>query len=211
MSTEPPFDLFPAITSAPDPFIKVTIDSRLRGTYVVGVTGTDGKTTSSTMLWAAWRAAGLRAGLISTVDFRDGDNVVPNTTRQTTMEAVETHCRLAALRSFVNHENVAALDTNVRRVVGRLRFGPDAPAYHVEVGEAAAAVGIDALLAIGPLATGYLDGAAGRIASTRYAETLNEALAALQEFLEPGDAVLVKGARALGLEAVAETLAGAAA
>ena len=31
------------------------------------------------------------------------------------------------------------------------------------------------------------------------------------EFLEPGDAVLVKGARALGLEAVAETLAGAAA
>jgi len=65
---------------------------------IAGVTGTDGKTTTSTMLWAAWRAAGLRAGLISTVDFRDGDNVVPNTTRQTTMEAVETHRRLAALR-----------------------------------------------------------------------------------------------------------------
>ena len=38
---------------------------------------------------------------------------------------------LAALRSFVNHENVAALDTNVRRVVGRLRFGPDAPASQI--------------------------------------------------------------------------------
>ena len=65
---------------------------------VAGVTGTDGKTTTATMLWAAWRAAGIHGGLISTVDFRDGDSVVPNTTRVTTMEAVETHRRLAALR-----------------------------------------------------------------------------------------------------------------
>ena len=90
-------------------------------------------------------------------------------------------------------------------------LGPGAPAYHVEVGEAAAAAGIDALLAIGPLALGYLEGAAGRVPGTRHVETLDQALAALQEFLEPGDAVLVKGARALGLEAVAETLAGATA
>ena len=65
---------------------------------VAGVTGTDGKTTTSTMLWAAWQAAGFHAGMISTVDFRDGETVVANTTRQTTMEAVETHRRLAALR-----------------------------------------------------------------------------------------------------------------
>ncbi|HWF56887.1 MAG TPA: UDP-N-acetylmuramoyl-L-alanyl-D-glutamate--2,6-diaminopimelate ligase [Candidatus Dormibacteraeota bacterium] len=69
-----------------------------RSLTVAGVTGTDGKTTTSTLLWAAWRAAGLRAGLISTVDFRDGDTVIANTTRQTTMEAVETQRRLAALR-----------------------------------------------------------------------------------------------------------------
>jgi UDP-N-acetylmuramoyl-tripeptide--D-alanyl-D-alanine ligase len=49
------------------------------------------------------------------------------------------------------------------------------------------------------------------VPGTRHVETLDQALAALREFLEPGDAVLVKGARALGLEAVAETLAGAAA
>jgi UDP-N-acetylmuramoyl-L-alanyl-D-glutamate--2,6-diaminopimelate ligase len=65
---------------------------------IAGVTGTDGKTTTATMLWAAWRAAGLHAGLISTVDFRDGEVVVPNTTRLTTMEAVETQRRLADLR-----------------------------------------------------------------------------------------------------------------
>ncbi|MDQ6856812.1 MAG: UDP-N-acetylmuramoyl-L-alanyl-D-glutamate--2,6-diaminopimelate ligase [Candidatus Dormibacteraeota bacterium] len=65
---------------------------------VAGITGTDGKTTTATMLWAAWRAAGLHGGLISTVDFREGDSVVANTTRVTTMEAVETQRRLAELR-----------------------------------------------------------------------------------------------------------------
>jgi UDP-N-acetylmuramoyl-L-alanyl-D-glutamate--2,6-diaminopimelate ligase len=69
-----------------------------RSLTVAGITGTDGKTTTSTMLWAAWQAAGFHTGLISTVDFRDGETVVANTTRQTTMEAVETHRRLAALR-----------------------------------------------------------------------------------------------------------------
>ncbi len=69
-----------------------------RALTIAGVTGTDGKTTTATMLWAAWRAAGLHSGLISTVDFRDGDIVAPNTTRVTTMEAVETQRRLADLR-----------------------------------------------------------------------------------------------------------------
>jgi UDP-N-acetylmuramoyl-L-alanyl-D-glutamate--2,6-diaminopimelate ligase len=69
-----------------------------RAMTVAGVTGTDGKTTTATMLWAAWRAAGLHAGLVSTVDFRDGDAVTANTTRLTTMEAVETHRRLEELR-----------------------------------------------------------------------------------------------------------------
>ncbi|PZR84370.1 MAG: UDP-N-acetylmuramoyl-L-alanyl-D-glutamate--2,6-diaminopimelate ligase [Candidatus Aeolococcus gillhamiae] len=69
-----------------------------RSLTVAGVTGTDGKTTTATMLWAAWQAAGLRSGLVSTVDFRDGDIITPNTTRITTMEAVETQRRLAELR-----------------------------------------------------------------------------------------------------------------
>jgi UDP-N-acetylmuramoyl-L-alanyl-D-glutamate--2,6-diaminopimelate ligase len=68
-----------------------------RSLTVAGITGTDGKTTTSTMLWAAWRSAGIHAGLISTVDFRNGDEVTPNSTRQTTMEALDTHRRLRAL------------------------------------------------------------------------------------------------------------------
>jgi UDP-N-acetylmuramyl tripeptide synthase len=69
-----------------------------RALTVAGVTGTDGKTTTATMLWAAWQGAGLHSGLISTVDFREGVTVTVNTTRVTTLEAEPTHRRLAALR-----------------------------------------------------------------------------------------------------------------
>jgi UDP-N-acetylmuramoyl-L-alanyl-D-glutamate--2,6-diaminopimelate ligase len=65
---------------------------------VAGVTGTDGKTTTATMLWAAWRAAGIPAASLTTVDWRAGDGVAPNPTRQTTLEAVELHERLRDLR-----------------------------------------------------------------------------------------------------------------
>ncbi|MFN2591677.1 MAG: UDP-N-acetylmuramoyl-L-alanyl-D-glutamate--2,6-diaminopimelate ligase [Candidatus Dormibacteria bacterium] len=65
---------------------------------VVGITGTDGKTTTATLLWAAWRAAGIRAGSLTTIDFRSGDAVTPNLTRQTTLEAVEVHEQLRSMR-----------------------------------------------------------------------------------------------------------------
>jgi UDP-N-acetylmuramyl pentapeptide synthase len=42
-------------------------------------------------------------------------------------------------------------------------------------------------------------------------ETVDEAVAVLEELLGPGDCVLVKGARAMGLERVAEALTSVAA
>jgi len=68
-----------------------------RRMYVAGITGTDGKTTTATMLWAAWRAAGLSAGSLTTIDWRAGGEVVANTSRQTTLEAVELQQHLAVL------------------------------------------------------------------------------------------------------------------
>jgi UDP-N-acetylmuramoyl-L-alanyl-D-glutamate--2,6-diaminopimelate ligase len=62
---------------------------------VAGITGTDGKTTTSTMLWAAWQAAGERAASITTVDVRVGDGVRPSSGRITTLEAPELHRWLA--------------------------------------------------------------------------------------------------------------------
>jgi len=48
------------------------------------------KTTTTTMLHAAWRAAGFSAGALTTIDFRVDDRVEQNTTRQTTLEAIMT-------------------------------------------------------------------------------------------------------------------------
>ena len=63
---------------------------------VAGITGTDGKTTTATMLWAAWQAAGQKAASVTTVDLRIGDNVQPSSGRITTLEATELHRFLAA-------------------------------------------------------------------------------------------------------------------
>jgi UDP-N-acetylmuramoyl-L-alanyl-D-glutamate--2,6-diaminopimelate ligase len=65
---------------------------------VAGITGTDGKTTTSTMLWAAWRAAGEKPASVTTVDVRIGDDVQPSSGRITTLEATELHRFLAEAR-----------------------------------------------------------------------------------------------------------------
>jgi UDP-N-acetylmuramoyl-tripeptide--D-alanyl-D-alanine ligase len=85
-------------------------------------------------------------------------------------------------------------------------LGPGAPAYHREVGAAASRAGVDVLVAVGPLARAYLDGARG-VPVTRWAPTVEQGLAALRRLLEPGDYVLVKGSRAMGLEAIGEAVA----
>jgi UDP-N-acetylmuramoyl-tripeptide--D-alanyl-D-alanine ligase len=85
-------------------------------------------------------------------------------------------------------------------------LGPGAPAYHREVGAAASRAGVDVLIAVGPLARSYLDGARG-VPLTRWAPTVEQGLAALRRILEPGDCVLVKGSRAMGLEAIGEAVA----
>ena len=85
-------------------------------------------------------------------------------------------------------------------------LGPDAPAYHREVGAVASRLGVDVLVAIGPLARGYLEGARG-VHETRWAADVDGGLAALRDLLRPGDCVLVKASRAMGLEAIAEALA----
>jgi UDP-N-acetylmuramoyl-tripeptide--D-alanyl-D-alanine ligase len=81
-------------------------------------------------------------------------------------------------------------------------LGRTGPAYHREVGEAAAELGVDELLAVGELSRGYLEsGVPGR-----WVPNVHEAVRSLDEVVRPGDAVLVKASRAVGLEAVAEAL-----
>ena len=63
---------------------------------VVGITGTNGKTTTSYLVDAGLRAAGLLTGVIGTVGTRIGDETVP--TVRTTPEATDVHALLAVMR-----------------------------------------------------------------------------------------------------------------
>src|SRR5207253_1041354 len=109
----------------------------------------------------------------------------------------------------------AALAYLAQRAGGRRRvailgdmaeLGPGAPAFHREIGVAVAEQGVQTLVAVGELARGYLDGAAG-VPVTRWCADATAAVAIAEEVVEPGDCVLVKASRALGLELGAEGLA----
>ncbi len=78
-------------------------------------------------------------------------------------------------------------------------LGEASPAFHREIGEEAAALGIDVLITVGEEAGGYGEGYGGETYATGSPE---EAGALLEEIALPGDRVLVKGSRSVGLERV---------
>jgi UDP-N-acetylmuramoyl-tripeptide--D-alanyl-D-alanine ligase len=110
-----------------------------------------------------------------------------------------------AMAAALEHFRTVAGDRRRVAVLGGMaELGPDAPRYHHEVGEAVRRSGADVLVAVGPLARDYLQtGPADAVA----VDTVAEAVGVLRTLLRDGDAVLVKGSRALGLEQIAEALA----
>ena len=63
----------------------------------LGITGTDGKTTTAFLIDHLLRSAGLRTGMIGTVAVRIGDAVVAHASRQTTPESTEIQRNLRAM------------------------------------------------------------------------------------------------------------------
>jgi UDP-N-acetylmuramoyl-tripeptide--D-alanyl-D-alanine ligase len=84
-----------------------------------------------------------------------------------------------------------------------LELGPEERAYHVAIGEHAARADVDVLVTVGPLAAAMADGFDGEVHSTRDA---GEAAALLPDLVRPGDVVLVKASRGVGLELVCGAL-----
>ena len=64
---------------------------------VIGVTGTDGKTTTSNMIYQILKNAGVRVGLISTVNAMIGDEVIDTGFHVTTPEAPDVQRYLARM------------------------------------------------------------------------------------------------------------------
>ena len=73
-----------------------------------GVTGTNGKTTTTYQLDHLLRALGWRGGLIGTVETRSGDRVIPSIL--TTPEAADLQALLAAMRE--DHVRTLAMEVS---------------------------------------------------------------------------------------------------
>jgi UDP-N-acetylmuramoyl-tripeptide--D-alanyl-D-alanine ligase len=78
---------------------------------------------------------------------------------------------------------------------------------HFRIGESVARLGVDELVAVGPRAERIAEGArAAGLASDHVRGCVDalEAIEVLDDLLEPGDLVLVKASRVMGLEAVVD-------
>ena len=100
----------------------------------------------------------------------------------------------AALEHLAEHEG-----RKVAVLGDMAELGPTAPEYHRAVGELVRSLGIDAVLSVGELARDY---------GGEHARDAAEAAEKVTELVRPGDVVLVKGSRAVGLEVVADALTG---
>jgi UDP-N-acetylmuramoyl-tripeptide--D-alanyl-D-alanine ligase len=105
----------------------------------------------------------------------------------------------ASLAAALRH--LAERGADRRRVAvlgGMAELGDDADRYHRELGALARDLGID-VVAVGELARGY--------GASEWSPDAASALERLRELVRPGDAVLVKASRSVGLEGIAPALA----
>jgi UDP-N-acetylmuramoyl-tripeptide--D-alanyl-D-alanine ligase len=112
-----------------------------------------------------------------------------------------------SMRAALAHLAATAGERRRVAVLGEMaELGPGGPAFHEEIGREVAQQGVEALLAVGELARAYVDAAAG-VPVARWVPDAAEAASVARELVRPGDCVLLKGSRAVGLEQVAEALA----
>jgi UDP-N-acetylmuramoyl-tripeptide--D-alanyl-D-alanine ligase len=102
-----------------------------------------------------------------------------------------------AMRAALAHLLARANGRRTVAILGEMaELGPDAPRYHEEIGRHAEAV--DVLLGVGELARSYQP--------DEWTPTAVEARTVALGLVRPGDAILVKGSRSVGLQAVADAL-----
>jgi UDP-N-acetylmuramoyl-tripeptide--D-alanyl-D-alanine ligase len=102
-----------------------------------------------------------------------------------------------AMRAALAHLVERADGRRTVAILGEMaELGPAAPGYHEEVGREAESV--DLVLGVGELARHYRP--------AEWAATAADTVETARRLVRPGDAILVKGSRSVGLEIVAEAL-----
>ena len=92
-------------------------------------------------------------------------------------------------------------------VVGDMReLGEQARELHLEVGRTAGRGGVDLVIAVGPLGRYIAEGASELGTATAEFETVQAAAKAAAGLVRPGDRVLVKGSRTMGMEDLIPTI-----
>jgi len=102
-----------------------------------------------------------------------------------------------AMRAALAHLLERAEGRRTVAVLGEMaELGSEAPRYHGEIGEAA--LEVDVVVGVGELARGY--------SPDEWVATAADAVELVMRLVRPGDAILVKGSRSVGLEIVADAL-----
>jgi UDP-N-acetylmuramoyl-tripeptide--D-alanyl-D-alanine ligase len=104
-----------------------------------------------------------------------------------------------SMRAALDHLAGSSAERRLAILGTMAELGPDSRRFHREIGEHAAALDIDVLVTVGEEALAFGEGFDGE---TYAVATPEEAGALLEELARPGDRVLVKGSRAVGLERV---------
>jgi UDP-N-acetylmuramoyl-tripeptide--D-alanyl-D-alanine ligase len=107
----------------------------------------------------------------------------------------------ASMRAALEHLAERAGGRRMVAVLGDMaELGDGAPRYHEEIGAFARELGVGVVVGVGALARGY--------EPDEWAADAAAAIAVARAVVVPGDTVLVKASRTVGLEVVADALAG---
>jgi UDP-N-acetylmuramoyl-tripeptide--D-alanyl-D-alanine ligase len=110
-----------------------------------------------------------------------------------------------SMRAALDDLAVSAPGRRVAVLGDMLELGPDELRFHEEIGAHARGAGVDVLVTVGERAAAMASAFGGE---THHAATAADAAEALPPLLREGDTVLVKASRGIGLEVVAQRLAG---
>ena len=111
-----------------------------------------------------------------------------------------------SLEAALEHQAQIAAGRRRVAVLGMMaELGIESDRYHRELGRRAGELGVAAVLAVGDPARAYLE-EAGEVPVREWAPDAEKAASVAAEIVRPGDCVLVKGSRVVGLERVARAL-----